>query len=407
MQTREAPVSPLDLTALEHALREKVRGEVRFDEGSRALYTTDASNYRQVPLGVVLPKDAEDVVETVAICRRFQAPLLSRGGGTSLAGQTCNVAVIMDMSKYMHTILELDPHTRLARVQPGLILDDLRHAAEQHGLTFGPDPATHNRCTLGGMIGNNSCGVHAQMAGKTADNIAEMEILTYDGLRMRVGPTSDTELEQIIQAGGRRGEIYAALKQLRDTYADHIRQRFPQIPRRVSGYNLDQLLPENGFNVARALVGTESTCVTVLEATTQLIHSPAARVLVVLGYPDIYSGCDQIPEILPYQPIGLEGFDDGLMNDIKRRGLHDEHIALFPAGRGWLMIEFGADQQEGALKQAHAFMQKMQEQNPAPTIKLFEDSAQAQSIWLVRESALGATALVPGEKPTWPGWEDS
>ena len=174
LQTREASGSTPDLASLEHALREKVRGEVRFDEGSRALYTTDASNYRQVPLGVVLPKDAEDVVETVAICRRFHAPLLSRGGGTSLAGQTCNVAVIMDMSKYMHTILELDPQKRLARVQPGLILDDLRHAAEQHGLTFGPDPATHNRCTLGGMIGNNSCGVHAQMAGKTADNIAEM-----------------------------------------------------------------------------------------------------------------------------------------------------------------------------------------------------------------------------------------
>ncbi len=397
----------LDRDALARELRKHVRGEVRFDEGSRALYATDASNYRQVPLGVVLPKDAEDVVETVAICRRHHVPLLSRGGGTSLAGQTCNVAVIMDMSKYMHTILELDAHKRLARVQPGLILDHLRHSAEQHGLTFGPDPATHNHCTLGGMIGNNSCGVHAQMAGKTADNIVEMEILTYDGLRMRVGPTSDEELAQIISAGGRRGEIYAALKRLRDTYAELIRQRFPKIPRRVSGYNLDQLLPENGFNVARALVGTESTCVTVLEATTQLIHSPSARALVVLGYPDIYSGCDQIPEILKYQPIGLEGFDDGLLNDIKRKGMHSEHIALFPKGRGWLMVEFGADHKEEALKQAHAFMQKMQEQKPTPEVKLFEDSAQAQPIWAVRESALGATALVPGEKPTWPGWEDS
>ena len=403
LHARETP----DLDALARELRKNVRGEVRFDEGSRALYATDASNYRQVPLGVVLPKDAEDVVVTVAICRRYHVPLLSRGGGTSLAGQTCNVAVIMDMSKYMHAILELDPQKRLARVQPGLILDDLRHTAEQHDLTFGPDPATHNRCTLGGMIGNDSCGVHAQMAGKTADNIAEMEILTYDGLRMRVGPTSDEELEQIINAGGRRGEIYAALKRLRDTYAGLIRQRFPRIPRRVSGFNLDQLLPENGFNVARALVGTESTCVTVLEATAHLIHSPSARVLVVLGYPDIYSGCDQIPEILKYQPIGLEGFDDGLMTDIKRKGLHAEQTALFPKGQGWLMVEFGADHKGDALKQAHTFIQEMQKQKPAPEVRLFEDSAQAQPIWSVRESALGATALVPGEKPTWPGWEDS
>lgn len=402
-----ADSSAIDTVALERDLRADVRGEVRFDEGSRALYTTDASNYRQVPLGVVLPRDAEDVVATVAICRRYGAPLLNRGGGTSLAGQTCNVAVIMDMSKYMHGILEMDAPRRLARVQPGLVLDDLRHAAEQYGLTFGPDPATHNRCTLGGMIGNNSCGVHAQMAGKTADNIAEMEVLTYDGLRLRVGPTSDEDLERIIRAGGRRGEIYVALKRLRDTYANLIRERFPKIPRRVSGYNLDQLLPENGFNVARALVGTESTCVTVLEATAQLVHSPPARTLVVLGYPDLYSGCDQIPAILAYQPIGLEGFDDGLLNDIKRKGLHPEDVALFPQGRGWLMVEFGADTREDALEQARRFMHEMQKQDPVPHLKLFEDSAQAKPIWSVRESALGATALVPGEKPTWPGWEDS
>lgn len=401
------PTAVLDLVALERELRIRVRGEVRFDEGTLALYTTDASNYRQVPLGVVLPLDADDVVETVAVCHQHGAPLLSRGGGTSLAGQTCNAAVIMDMSKYMHHLLELDVQKRLARVQPGLILDHLRHAAEQHGLTFGPDPATHNHCTLGGMIGNNACGVHAQMAGTTANNIAEMEILTYDGLRMRVGPTSETELEQIIRAGGRRGEIYANLKRLRDTYAELIRQRFPQIPRRVSGYNLDQLLPENGFNVARALVGTESTCVTVLEATAQLIHNPSARVLVVLGYPDIYSGCDHIPVILPYQPIGLEGFDDELLNDLARKGQYTQEMELLPQGHGWLMIEFGADTKEEALKQAQTCIHHIRMQHPAPQIKLFEDAIQAQPIWTVREAALGGTALVPGEKIAWPGWEDS
>ena len=271
---------------LEKRLRATVRGEVRFDDASRALYATDASNYRQVPIGLVLPLDTEDVVATIAACREYGAPILSRGGGTSLAGQCCNVAVILDFSKYMTSLLELDAGTRQARVQPGIVLDDLRHAAEQHELTFAPDPATHSRCTLGGMIGNNSCGVHALMGGKTVDNIEALEILLYDGTRMRVGATSEEELAEIIAAGGRKGEIYAGLKDLRDAYAVLVRERFPDIPRRVSGYNLDQLLPENGFNVARALVGSEGTCVTILEAICELKPSPQFRRLVALGFED-------------------------------------------------------------------------------------------------------------------------
>src|SRR5579872_5278880 len=269
----------IDVIGLESDLRTHVSGEVRFDDGSRALYSTDASNYRQVPIGVVIPKDVDDVIATVSFCYRYGAPIFSRGGATSLAGQCCNVAVVIDMSKYMNTVIEIDQQGKSARVQPGTILDDLRDAAEKYHLTYGPDPATHDRCTLGGMIGNDSCGTHSQMSGKTVDNIDELDILTYDGLRLRVGKTSDEELARIIQEGGRRGEIYARLKALRDKYADLIRARFPQIPRRVSGYNLDQLLPENGFNVAGALVGTESTCVTVLEATTHLVSSPPARTL--------------------------------------------------------------------------------------------------------------------------------
>ncbi len=232
-----------------------MRGEVRFDQASRALYATDASNYRQVPIGLVVPRDEADVVATMAACRELGAPVLSRGGGTSLAGQCCNVAVIMDFSKYMHAILELDPAQKFARVQPGIVLDRLRDAAEEHDLTFAPDPATHSRCTLGGMIGNNSCGVHALMGGKTVDNIESLDILLYDGTRLTVGATPEAELQAIIAGGGRRGEIYAGLARIRDTYSDLIRQRFPKIPRRVSGYNLDELLPENGFHVARALVG--------------------------------------------------------------------------------------------------------------------------------------------------------
>src|SRR6202012_4220910 len=245
-----------DAERLAGRLKQLIKGEVRFDAGSRAVYSTDSSNYRQIPIGVVVPKTVEDVIQTVALCREFFAPVLSRGGGTSLAGQCCNVAVVMDFSKYLHSILELDPERKFARVQPGIVLDRLRDAAEVHDLTFAPDPATHSRCTLGGMIGNNSCGVHALMGGKTVDNIEALDILLYDGTRLTVGPTSPAELEAIIAGGGGRGPIYAGLVRIRDTYSELIRQRFPKIPRRVSGYNLDELLPENGFNVARALVGS-------------------------------------------------------------------------------------------------------------------------------------------------------
>src|SRR5438874_9855184 len=183
-----------------------------------------------------------------------------RGGGTSLAGQCCNVAVVIDCSKHLNRIVDIDWTNRRARVQPGLVLDTLRHAAEKRRLTFAPDPSTHSHCTLGGMIGNNSCGVHSVTGGNTSDNVEEMEIVLYDGTRLTVGATSEEKLQRIIAAGGRRGEIYRRLRELRDRYAEQIRARFPDIPRRVSGFDLTQLLPEKGFHVARALVGTEGTC---------------------------------------------------------------------------------------------------------------------------------------------------
>ncbi len=266
-------------------LSQRTQAEVRFDHDSRALYASDLSSYRQVPIGVVVPRSIDDVIATVATCREYGVPLLGRGAGTSLAGQTCNVAVVIDFSKYLNQLEELNPKQRYAWVQPGLINDHLRHAAEEYGLTFAPDPATHQYCTLGGMIGNNSCGAHSVLGGKTSENIEELDILLYDGTRMTVGETSDKQLEQIIRGGGRRGDIYRRLRDLRDTYATEIRKRYPHIPRRVSGYNLDYLLPENGFHVARALVGTESTCALVLRAKTRLIHSPQHRVLLIASLP--------------------------------------------------------------------------------------------------------------------------
>jgi FAD/FMN-containing dehydrogenase/Fe-S oxidoreductase len=392
---------------LEDDLTRVMRGEVRFDRGSRALYATDGSNYRQVPIGVVVPRDSKDVEAAMAVCREHHAPVLSRGGGTSLAGQCCNVAVVFDYTKYMRHIVALDASTRLARVEPGLVLDTLRGAAEQHHLTFAPDPSTHSHCTLGGMIGNNSCGVHSVMAGKTVENIDEMEILTYEGLRMRVGPTSDDELEGIIADGGRRGQIYAGLKRLRDRYADLIRARYPKIPRRVSGYNLDELLPENGFHVARALVGTEGTCVAVLEATARLVYSPPGRSLLVLGYPDVYQAADHILEILALGPIGLEGIDDRLVDDMKKLKMHPRDLSLLPEGGGWLLVEFGGESKAESNGRAEAAMAALKKEPHAPSMKLYEDDKQEKLIWRIRESGLGATARVPGEPVTWEGWEDS
>ncbi|MGD0797978.1 MAG: FAD-binding and (Fe-S)-binding domain-containing protein [Acidobacteriaceae bacterium] len=391
---------------LEARLKVSVRGEVRFDDGSRALYATDASNYRQVPIGLVLPRDTEDVIATMAACREFGAPVLSRGGGTSLAGQCCNVAVVIDFSRHMNSILDLDPAARLARVQPGIVLDALRLEAEKHELTFAPDPATHSRCTLGGMIGNNSCGVHGLLGGKTVDNVASLDILLYDGTRMTVGRTSEDELAAIIAAGGCRGEIYAGLRRLRDTYARLIRERFPDIPRRVSGYNLDQLLPENGFHVARALVGTEGTCVTILEAACELTASPQHRRLIALGFDDPFVAADHVPAVLAFKPIGLEGFDGLLVDFMLRKNLVVDDVKLLPAGRGFLLVEFGADSPEDADRMATALIEAAPHFDRTPSIALYS-AEEAARVWRVRESALGATVFVPGEKSGWEGWEDS
>jgi FAD/FMN-containing dehydrogenase/Fe-S oxidoreductase len=404
----------VDISLLKEDLSGSIQGEVRFDDGSLALYSTDASNYRQIPIGVVLPKSEEDIVRTIAICKKHKAPVLSRGGGTSLAGQCCNVAVIMDLSKYFNKILHIDKEKQLVRVQTGIILDEMRNATEKEaGLTFGPDPATHNHCTIGGMLGNNSCGVHSVMSSlygfgaTTSDNTESLTIVTYDGIKMTVGETSDEAYDRIIKEGGRKAEIYRNLLTFRNKYADLIRKRFPKLARRVSGYNLPDLLPENGFNIARALVGSESTCVTIVEATMKLITTPPKRSLVVLGYPDVFEAGRDVPEILRFKPIGLEGIDDLLIGYMKKKGLHPEYIPLLPDGNGWLMVEFGGDSKEEAESHAKRMMNELKQKANPPSMRLFDNPEEEHEIWTIRESGLGATAWVPGEAMSVPGWEDS
>ncbi|MDB6127579.1 MAG: FAD-binding oxidoreductase, partial [Verrucomicrobia bacterium] len=294
------------------------------------------------------------------------------------------------------------------RVQPGIVLDTLRDAAEEHFLTFGPDPSTHNRCTLGGMIGNNSSGAHGLMAGKVQENVEELRVLLYDGTILTVGPTTPAELSAIVAAGGRRGEIYRRLAELRDRHERDVRERFAQIPRRVSGYNLDELLPGSAFNVARALVGSEGTCAIVLEAKVRLVPSPRERSLVCLGYTDVFRAADAVPAILEFRPIALEGFEGDVLAVMRQKNFLLENIALLPPGNGFLLVEFGGDTIAAAAAAADGFVAWLRSTPDAPNIKVVRDPGEVSRIWKVRESGNGSTTVIPGlPSITHEGWEDA
>jgi len=405
LSSHAKPIDAFDqATELESELKRTLKGEVRFDQGSRALYATDGSNYRQIPIGLVVPRDDEDVIATVKACRKYGAPVLPRGAGTSLAGQCCNVAVVLDFTKYMNNILEINPEQRFARVQPGVVLDTLRNQAELHELTFAPDPSTHNRCTIGGMIGNNSCGTHSLLGGKTVDNVDQLRILLYDGTPLTVGATSEEHLDAKIKTGGREAEIYTKLRTIRDQYSALIRARFPQIPRRVSGYNLDELLPEHGFHVARALVGTEGTCAIVLEAKLKLIHSPQQRTLVGIGYKDAFVAADNVPEILEFNPIGLEGFEGSIVDGLKNKGA--AHVDLLPEGRGILLVEFGSDDAARTEEIARKLIERLKSADARPTTRLYTKN-EARHVWYLREAGPRAAAFAPGAVAEWEGWDDA
>lgn len=401
------------LRRLASELRDTTQAEVRFDDGSRAAYSTDGSNYRQVPLGVVVPRTFDDVLATVAACRSHEVPITTRGGGTSLAGQTANVAVIIDFSKYLDAVESIEPTEKTAWVQAGCNLDRLRREAGEHGLTYGPDPSTHSRNTLGGMIGNNSCGTHSIMSefygpgALTADQVLELDVLTYRGERFTVGSMTAEEIDAAIAEGGERGRIIGELQALRDEHIAALRTGFPQIPRRVSGFNLNQLLTENGFDVAKALVGTEGTCVTILRAKVRLIDALPERVLVAVGFDDAAKAGDAVPMVREHRPVACEGIDDKLITFMRKKGLHPDDIELLPEGGGFLLVEFGSADEDGARDQADRFVEACHGEDTVRSSKIFEEEWEAQKLWQVREAGLGATSHVPGMRETHPGWEDA
>ncbi|MFZ1123078.1 MAG: FAD-binding oxidoreductase, partial [Candidatus Binataceae bacterium] len=331
-------------------LRRSIDGEVRADNAALALYAADASVYRQVPLGVVIPRHEGDVMRTLALARENRLPILARGGGTALAGQACNAAIVLDFSKYMNSIRRIDAKRGLAVVEPGVVQAQLNAAVAPEGLFFAPDPSTKDRCTIGGMVGNNSCGAHSAAYGKTVDNVEALEVALYDGTRLSPGAGGEGEVFAAAVRGGREGEIYAATRALAERSADEIRRRYPKIPRRVSGYNLDELLPERGHSLARALVGSEGTLGVTLAATLRLVPRPRRLALVVLGFDDVYLAADQVPWILEHRPQALEGFDHHLPDFARAKGL--DAVRLLPNGRAFLIVELGADSADDALAAA-------------------------------------------------------
>ncbi len=395
------------MSALIEELRERVDGEVRFDEGARGAYSTDASNYRQVPIGVVIPRSVDAAAEAVAVCRRHEVPIVSRGGGTSLAGQATNAAVVLDWTKYCNRLLSVDAENGTCVVEPGIVLDDLNRALAEHGLRYGPEPSTHPNCALGGMIGNNSCGATAQRDGKVVDNIARLEVLLYDGTRFWCGETTDEEYDRIEARGDRRAAIYRSLRRISEESADEIRRRYPDIPRRVSGYNLDSLLPEHHFDVAGALVGSESTLVTVLRAELELVPVLPARSLVVLGYQDVATAADAVPAVLRHDPIALEGVDRYLIHDEQLKQMNSDALEQMPEGAGFLLVQFGGETLEETDRAAQQMLDDLGESEHASDVAFFDDPALEAELWQVRESGLGATAHLSGTRDTSPGWEDS
>ncbi|OIK24350.1 FAD-binding oxidoreductase [Streptomyces malaysiense] len=371
-------MAPSARSALEAELRANLRGEVRFDAAARALMTMDASNYRRVPAGVVAPRDAGDVAAALEVCRARGVPVVARGGGTSIAGQATGTGVVLDFTRHMDRLVELDPGTRTAVVQPGLVLDSLQRAAAPHGVRFGPDPSTHSRCTLGGMIGNNSCGSHSVAWGTTADNVAELDVLTARGRRLRLGPG---------WAGAPEG-----LRELAEGESARLRTGFPDLPRRISGYALDALLPERGADVARSFCGSEGTLGILTEAVVRLVEAPPARALAVLGYGDESAAAEAAAGLLPHGPLTVEG----MAADLVPPG------AGLPEGGAWLFVETGGESRAAARARAAEIVRAAD----VVDALVVTDPAAQQVLWRIREDASGTATRMPDGSEAWPGWED-
>ncbi|HEX4656935.1 MAG TPA: FAD-binding and (Fe-S)-binding domain-containing protein [Streptosporangiaceae bacterium] len=353
----------------------------------RAEYSSDASNYRVVPEAVVFPRSADDVLGAAAVCRELAVPLTVRGGGTSIAGNAVGPGVVLDMSRHLDRVVSIDPGARTATVQPGVILDQLQRAAGRHGLRFGPDPSSHSRCTVGGMIGNNACGAHAMAYGTTAANVVALDVLDGTGRRLRIG------------AGG---DAVPGLDAFVAQRVAPLRGEFGRFPRQVSGYSLEHLLPERDGSLARALAGTEGTCGIVLGATVSLVPLPPATALCVLGYPDMAAAADDAPDLVGHGPLALEGIDARLV-DVVRAYRANAELPRLPRGNAWLFAEVGGS----GLPEALAAARSLVAASAAVDSLVVSAGAAAAALWRIREDGAGLGSRTAAGAPAWPAWEDA
>ena len=393
---------------LEERLHQVVRGDVDFSRKAQSLYATDASNYRHVPIGVVVPLDADDVVEAVLACREAGVPVTVRGGGTSIAGNASGDGVVIDISRHLNRVISIDPIAKTAVVEAGVVLDHLNAEAAKYNLRFAPDPSTHSRCTIGGMLGNDACGSHSVAWGRTSDNVLSMEVLLADGTQMHVGPTSQEELVELCNRTDRVGRIYQDLRAMVNENLALLRIGLPELPRRVSGYALDSLLPERGFNLARALVGSEGTCVAVLTATLSLVPIPSKVSLVVAGFEDDIAAADAVPSVLMSRPLTVEGLDRELVERyINNKPDGAEVAKILPRGSGWLFLEIGGDSdQEVSKKSAQLIADLNNIKGFTGSVEVIETKAQ-RDLWKIREEGAGLATRTPDGVEAFPGWEDA
>ncbi|MDX3230185.1 FAD-binding and (Fe-S)-binding domain-containing protein [Streptomyces sp. ME19-01-6] len=375
--------------------------------GATGLYAYDASNYRVPPLAVVFPRTADDVVAVVRACREAGAAIIARGGGTSMAGNAIGPGVVLDFSRYMNRILDIDTQAGCARVEAGVVLDALRTATAPHGLTFGPDPSSHSRCTLGGMIGNDACGNRSVRHGRTSGHIEALEIVTADGVRavadrtgLRAADPDDAD------AVRRVARLEADVRRLIDANLAPIRTELGRIPRQVSGYQLHRLLPEHGFDMARALVGTEGSCAVVTGATVRLVATAKATALLTLGYDDVVDAAEDVPEILRWDPTAVEGMDEAIVATMRARRGPDSVTGL-PEGRAWLYVELDGDDEATVNARAAELLDVLGARGRMTGGRVVESAAERRSLWRVREDGAGLAARLVDGGESWPGWEDA
>lgn len=371
-------------------LTELLDGDVDTTSLTRAIYSTDASNYRVVPDIVVLPRHADDVIAAVKLARDYSLAVTARGGGTSCAGNSVGPGLVLDFSKYMNQVLHIDAESQTAVVQPGVVLADLQKALAPHGLRFGPDPSTANRATLGGMIGNNACGPHGLAYGRTADNVVAMRWLTGTGEVLEVG------------SGPNALDGIAGLEPFVMQNLALLRTEFGRFDRQISGYSLEHLLPENNRNLAAMLAGTEGTAGMILEATVKVVPKSAAPALAVLGYPDMATAADDVVHLLPHKPLALEGLDAQLI-DVIRRAKGPEATPELPRGGGWLMVEIDGSDDAAALRDANALIAD----SSAIDAVVHPAGPEATRLWQIRADGAGLAGRTADGQQAWPGWEDS